>query len=552
MTFKNFCVIIGPVKGGKGMKNKIFLIVFAMFVFFVTGKVSATDIYVTENQTYSVIINYADKSTNKTLAGATLALKDANGNTIHKWTTSGKLYRISGLKAGNYMITTVSAPNGYKVNKNLHFVVSPGQSEKTIVVSAEKSEQTATTYSVIINYADKNTNKTLAGATLALKDANGNTIHTWRTTENLYRIKGLKAGNYVISTTSAANGYKVNKDLHFVISEGQSEKTIVVGAEQSEQIATYSIVVNYVDKSTNKTLAGATLALKDANGNTIYTWKTTENLYRIKGLKAGNYVISTTSAASGYEKNKDLHFVISAGQSEKTIVVSAEKTKQTATTYSVVINYKDKSTNKTLAGATLAIRDANGNILHTWDTTTQLYRVKGLKAGKYSIVVLTAASGYQTNDDLNFTISEGQAEQTINVVATKTSQSSSSEKVGTIKVYNIDATTKKALAGTTIELRDENGKVVEKWVSGKSAHVIIGLKPGKYTVVVVGVSKGYGLNDGVIPVDIIEECDTISEVTISHSAIPNTGDLSIMLIYAGFALTLGIGAFGMYKLSHQS
>ncbi|MCF0115183.1 MAG: Cna B-type domain-containing protein, partial [Erysipelotrichaceae bacterium] len=67
-------------------------------------------------------------------------------------------------------------------------------------------------------------------------------------------------------------------------------------------------------------------------------------------------------------------------------------------------------------------------------------------------------------------------------------------KITSVKVSKVDVTNQKELPGATIQIKDENGKVVEEWVSTDTPHEITGLEVGKtYTLHEVVAPLGYDI-----------------------------------------------------------
>ena len=58
-----------------------------------------------------------------------------------------------------------------------------------------------------------------------------------------------------------------------------------------------------------------------------------------------------------------------------------------------------------------------------------------------------------------------------------------------VHITKVDATTGKELPGATLVVKDSKGKTVDKWVSTKEAHIIKGLKVGKYTLTEQSLQK---------------------------------------------------------------
>lgn len=81
--------------------------------------------------------------------------------------------------------------------------------------------------------------------------------------------------------------------------------------------------IQKVSKSTGKDLSGATLVLKDSDGNVISTF-VTDGTIKTFDLEPGTYVLSETKAPSGYKTASDITFTVEAGET-KTIVMEDPK-----------------------------------------------------------------------------------------------------------------------------------------------------------------------------------------------------------------------------------
>ena len=65
----------------------------------------------------AINITKLDSNTNEYVSGAILVIKDLEGKTIDRWTTTNESHYVS-LEEGEYILTEESAPNGYVLNKD--------------------------------------------------------------------------------------------------------------------------------------------------------------------------------------------------------------------------------------------------------------------------------------------------------------------------------------------------------------------------------------------------------------------------------------------------
>lgn len=159
--------------------------------------------------TSKVTVIKIDKATGNTLAGAKLVLKDASGKNITSWTSTVNGHVIQNLSDGTYTVTEVDAPKGYKLNsKPVSFTISKDKRNVTVKLYNEVKKAT-----VNINKVDAETGNTLAGAVLLVKDAGGNVVARFTTTNEPYVLTDLEDGTYTVSEESAPSGYIASTDV---------------------------------------------------------------------------------------------------------------------------------------------------------------------------------------------------------------------------------------------------------------------------------------------------------------------------------------------------
>ena len=175
------------------------------------------------------------------------------------------------------------------------------------------------------------------------------------------------------------------------------ESTITLSIENSK------VTIIKIDKSTNQTLAGAKLVVKDSAGNTITGWTSTTNGHVIRNLKPGTYTVTETEAPKGYKLNTTpVKFTITASNENVTVKVYNEP-KETV----VNILKVDNETGKPLAGATLVVKKADGTEVVRFTSTTEPYVLTNLEDGTYTVEEVAAPAGYiLSTEKKTFTIDD--------------------------------------------------------------------------------------------------------------------------------------------------
>lgn len=157
-----------------------------------------------------------DAETKKPLAGAVLVLKDANGKEVTRWTSSTKVHVIQNLAFGKYTVEEVSAPEGYLLNKEVKEFVLSARSKDVKVQFENKAKNVV----VNITKVDQATQQPLAGAVLVIKDANGEVVYKFTSSNTSEVITDLENGTYTVEELSAPEGYiKSDKIVTFTIDD---------------------------------------------------------------------------------------------------------------------------------------------------------------------------------------------------------------------------------------------------------------------------------------------------------------------------------------------
>ncbi len=115
------------------------------------------------NRQTSVTVNKVDKN-GEPVAGAKLVVRLAGGdvarsvdaNEVVSFTTTGQPYELKRLPAGNYLLSEVEAPEGYRVSQDVAFTVEDGMDSVNVVTMVdEKEEKTKASLTVTKKLVDQ-------------------------------------------------------------------------------------------------------------------------------------------------------------------------------------------------------------------------------------------------------------------------------------------------------------------------------------------------------------------------------------------------------------
>ncbi len=372
-------------------------------------------------KTASIDVSKVDES-GVALSGAGLQVINSSGAVIDSWTSDGNKHTVSGLTADTYTIKEISAPSGYKLSSTeIKFVVnsdgtikdSSGNAASSFTV---KNEKTAVT----ISKQDITSKTELPGATLVIKNSSGKEVVSWTSSSKQYVIKGLAAGTYTLSETIAPEGYALSTetitftiDKYGKLTDGNGasvEKITMYNTPVKEDTRT---IISKRDIETNTELKGATLKITKENGETYETFTTDGTSHVIVNMTPGKYTLSEVSAPEGYVLTTEtITFTVDSngklldkdGKSiERIILYNQKKT----TTGGVSISKQDITNGSELPGATLVVKDYDGNIIDTWVSTDTPHLIENLNAGIYTLNETIAPEGYiLSSETITFTVKD--------------------------------------------------------------------------------------------------------------------------------------------------
>ena len=263
----------------------------------VTETISEEITFTYEKESTKVKISKQDITTKEELPGATLVVKDKDGNVVEEWVSTTTPHYIENLEPGDYTLIETIAPDGYVLStETIKFTVKDDGSVTSVVMYNTKD---TTDTKVKISKQDIATKEELPGATLVVKDKDGNIVEEWVSTTTPHYIENLEPGEYTLIETIAPDGYVLSTEtIKFTVKDDGSVTSVVM--YNTKDTTDTKVKISKQDIATKEELPGATLVVKDKDGNVVEEWVSTTTPHYIEGLEPGEYTLTETIAPDGY------------------------------------------------------------------------------------------------------------------------------------------------------------------------------------------------------------------------------------------------------------
>lgn len=427
------------------------------------------------------------------LAGAIFEVTNSKGEVVGnengRFTTDATgVIKLTGLTPDSYVVTELSAPDGFILDKTA----------QTIKVE-ESGTFTATFYnypksSLIIEKLDKATKEPLADAVFKVTTAQGTVVGSdnglYRTDgSGLILIPNLQPGAYVVSEVNAPDGYLLDN----------TEQHIKITTEKVHRLTFYNqavggLLIKKMDAETKEPLADVLFKVTTGDGTVVGTnengeYRTDDNGFiSIRGLKPDTYLIQEIQAKEGYLLD----------DTPKTVVVKDEKT-YTIEFFNhhhgnLLILKKDTVTGQPLAGATFKITNAAGeftaannghlssNGIYTTDENGQIL-LSSLSPDTYIVTEITAPDGYIIDSTPQTVV--------VNTEDTQTLTFTNAPKGG-LTIIKSDEETGKRIANVTFEVRKLNGEIIGTCKTDSNGLIQLPkIEKGWYSVTELKAADGY-------------------------------------------------------------
>ena len=487
------------------------------------------------------------------------------GSSTHKDATTN---------SGKYIVKEIRAPLGYYVNEEPMEVTFTYDGEAVQVLESTCTDKPTEMW---VSKRDLTNDKELPGATLSIKDADGNVVTSWVSTDTPHRVTGLHLGDaYTLTETRPADGYALADDITFrllqkVDKDGNDlqEAEVYYLTKKSLLFWTWDdwkllddatvimrdditkVQISKKDLTTMEELPGAELTLTDKDGKEIDRWVSSDKPHYIEKLPAGDYTLTEVKAPDGYAFTESVPFtVLPTGEVQQFEMLDD--------VIKVEISKKDLTTMEELPGAELTITDKDGKEIDRWVSSDKPHYIEKLPAGTYTLTEVKAPDGYAFAESVPFTVLPTGEVQQFEML----------DDVIKVEISKVDITTNKELPGAELIITNKGGKEIDRWVSTDTPHYIEKLPAGTYTLTEITAPNGYEIAEDisftVLPTGevqrVVMKDAPIPEQPVQPTPpstptptplIPQTGDtfpLGLLLALAGLSLA-GLAAL-IYKCIH--
>lgn len=503
----------------------------------------------------TIEISKIDAQTKSELKNAHLSIinKDTN-ETVKSWITGennnpGKVK----LEPGTYVLKETKAPEGYMVADDITFVVDNdgnivGNDQNTIIMEDKHIEKgkLILTKTVEGNISKENAKK------ITFKVMNQETKKTEKYTLDEFSYDeasktwtkelDVLAEEYTVEeTNSSVEGYTVKTTYKIDTQEIEGKKTESIQIENQGEVTVafknsytpkpYEVAISKQDLTNEKEIAGATLKIvNQKTKEEVASWVSEKDKTHTVSLPFGEYILIEEVVPDGYKKADDIYFKVSKNgeisikgkdgtysKTNKVIMKDEAKPGKIVISKSVtgsinkeqaekVISFK-VTNNSTKEVNTYSLKDFNYDESNKkW--TKELIQV----AGGYKVEELvTSIKGhklsltqYQINE--NGEIKEKVTDKIAEKVTVKKDKTTFIEfennydlNVFDVEIDKTDISGTKEVDGAKLKVIDEEGNLVERWISGQDDEKTHKLKlsPGKYTLIEEEAPYGYRVADPI-------------------------------------------------------
>ena len=313
-------------------------------------------------------------------------------------------------------------------------------------------------------------------------------------------------GRYYVQEIATDEHYVLNGEKYLVNFEymGQDIRTADIDCGQFVNLLKRGRIEGHKVDDKSEPLENAVFGLftadcvKFSRDTAIMTFTSDENGYFVfDEIPYGEYIIHEIEAPTGYILSDESYPVTVSEDGDVVEITAVNKP------ITVEISKRDVYGNE-LVGAEMVLENADGEIVDKWTSDDTNHVVSKLGAGEYVLKEIAAPDGYVIATDIKFSIDVYGNVTVENVDSTAVSDNGYPlivmvDDTTKVRISKRDITTGEELPGATLQIIDENGNVVEEWVSTNEPHMIEGkLIAGKeYTLKEIIAPEGYEITNEI-------------------------------------------------------
>ena len=336
-------------------------------------------------------------------------------------------------------------------------------------------------------------------------------------------------GRYYVKEISTDEHYVLGGEKYLVNFEymGQDIQNVDIDCGQFVNLLKRGRIEGHKVDDKSEPLENAVFGLftadcvKFSRDTAIMTAVSDENgFFEFDDVPFGKYIVREIESPRGYILSGK-EYAVSIAEDGEVIEITAENKPVT-----VEISKRDVYGNE-LVGAEMVLENADGETVDKWTSDGTNHIVSKLGAGEYMLKEIAAPDGYVIATDIKFTVDVYGNVMVENVDFTAVSDNGNPliamvDDTTKVRISKRDITTGEELPGATLQIIDENGNVVEEWVSSSEPHFIEGkLIAGKeYTLRETIAPDGYEIANEIRFT--VNEDGSVTEVVMYDEHTPKT------------------------------
>ena len=336
-------------------------------------------------------------------------------------------------------------------------------------------------------------------------------------------------GRYYVQEIATDEHYVLNGEKYLVNFEymGQDIRTVDIDCGQFVNLLKRGRIEGHKVDDKSEPLENAVFGLftadcvKFSRDTAVMTAASDENGYFVfDEIPYGEYIIHEIETPTGYIFS-DESYPVTVSEDGDVVEITAVN-KPITIEISKVNVYGEE-----LIGAEMQLIDSEDNVVDEWVSDGTNHVVSKLGAGEYVLKEIAAPDGYVIAADIKFSV-DVYGNVTVENVDSKAVSDNGDplitmvDDTTKVQISKQDITTGEKLPGATLQIIDEDGNVVEEWVSTNEPHMIEGklIASKEYTLKEIIAPEGYEIANEIKFT--VNEDGSVTEVVMYDELTPKT------------------------------